>query len=124
MAVASPSVSGVGGHDDLLHAPGGHPLHQGFDMQVVGPHVVHGGDDPVEHVVEPLVLPGALHGHHVLGVGHHADGGGVPPWDWGRWGRGRPLGQVLAHGQQWMVDLAVQDGLGKGGRLLLGRDST
>ena len=69
---------GIGGHDDLLDPAGGHPLYQGLDVQVIRPHVVHGGDHPVEHVVEPLVLPGPLHGHHLLRLGHHTDDGGVP----------------------------------------------
>ena len=32
----------------------------------------------MEHMVQSLVLPGALHSGHILGVGHHADGGLVP----------------------------------------------
>ena len=88
-------------------------------MQVVGSHVVHGGDDSVEHVVEPLVLPGALHGYYVLGVGHHADGGGVPPGT-GADGAGTlALGQILAHRAAVDGGLGRLDGLRKRCRLVL-----
>ena len=106
MAVASPSVSGIGGHDDLLDPAGGHPLYQGLDVQVVRPHVVHGGDHPVEHVVEPVVLPGALHGHYVLWVGHHTDDGGVPLGAGADGAGAVPLRQILTH------RTAVDGGLG------------
>ena len=110
---------GIGGHDDLLDPAGGHPLYQGLDVQVIRPHVVHGGDHPVEHVVEPLVLPGPLHGHHVLRVGHHTDDGGVPLGA-GEDGAGAvPLRQMLTHRTAVDGGLGGQNGLGKGGGVLL-----
>ena len=73
----------------------------------------------MEHVVHPLVLPGALHGHHVLGVGHHADDAAVPPGGGADGAGPLPLGQVLAHGAAGDGGLGLEDGVGKGpGRLL------
>ena len=44
--MASPLRVRVGGHDDLLDASGGHPLHQRFDVQVIGTHMAHGEITP------------------------------------------------------------------------------
>ena len=107
----------VGGHDDLLNAPGGHPLHQGADVQVVRADVVHGGEHPVKNVVQPVVLPAALHGDHVFGIGDHADGGAVP-FGAGADGAGAAsLGEVLADGTAVDGGFGINDGPGESGGL-------
>ena len=58
MAVASPSVSGLVAMMTSLHLALGHPVEQRLDVQVVRPHVVHGGDDAVEHMVAAVDIPG------------------------------------------------------------------
>ena len=73
----------------------------------------------MEHVVEAGVLPGALHGHHVLGVGHHADHRGVPLGILADGAQPLPLGEVLAHGAAVDGGFGADDGVGKGGGLLL-----
>ena len=67
----------IGGHDDLSDAALGHAVQQGSDVQIVRAYVVHGGQHAVKHMVTAAVLPAALDGDHVPGVGHHADGGVV-----------------------------------------------
>ena len=87
-------------------------------MQVVRAHPVHGRYDPVEHMIDATVLPAALHGHHVLGIGYHANGGPVPLLA-GTDGAGAlPLGEILAYGAAVDHLFGLQDGLGEGGRLL------
>ena len=83
-------------------------------MQVVRPHPVHGGEDPVEDVVLPPVLPGPLHGDDVLGVGHHAHLAAVPLLTGADGAGPLPLGEVLADGTQGDGPFGLQDGLGKG----------
>ena len=88
-------------------------------MQVVGPHVVHGGEHAVEHVVVPPVLPAALNGDHVAGVSHHADGALIPLLV-GADGAQPPGGEILAHRAQRHAALGVGDGVGERLRLLSG----
>ena len=111
----------VGGHNHLFHAAGGHPGDQFGDPQVIRPHVVHRGNYAVENVVQPMVFAGALHGDDVLGVRHHADQG-VVPLGAGTEGAGAvPLSEVLADGAAGHRAFGVEDGGGKGLRLLVGQ---
>ena len=70
-----------------------------------GPTPFMGGEDPVEDVVLPPVLPGPLHGDDVLGVGHHAHLAAVPLLTGADGAGPLPLGEVLADGTQgrWSV---------------------
>ena len=73
----------------------------------------------MEHMIQPVVLPGALHSHHVLGVCHHADNA-VIPLGAGAHGAGAlPLREILAHGAAVDGRFGLGDGLSKGIRLLL-----
>ena len=108
----------VGGHDDLSDAALGHAVQQGSDVQIIGPHVVHGGQHAVKHMVTAAVFPTALDGDHVPGIGHHADGGIVALLV-GADGAQAAGGQVLTHGAEGHVALGVHDGVGKGPGLLL-----
>ena len=60
--------------------------------------MVHGGNDPVQHMVQAVVLPAALQRGHVLGVGHHADKGGIPAAAGTDRAGAVALGEVLAEG--------------------------
>ena len=66
------------------------------------------------------VLPGPLHGGHVPGVRHHADGGSVPLGG-GADGAQATGGEVLAHRTAGDAALGLCDGVGKGLGLLLGQ---
>ena len=108
----------VRGHDDLFDIALRHAVQERLDLKIVGPHVVHRGDDAVEHVVASVILAGALDGDHVARVGHHADDVLVAL-------RGRadgakpPIGQVAADGAASHGALGLDDGVGKGLRFLL-----
>ena len=71
----------------------------------------------MEHVIQTLVLPRSLHGDDVLGIGHHADGGLVPPRAGTQSAKPLPLGQVLADGTVGDGAFGVADGIGEGFRL-------
>ncbi len=66
----------------------------------------------MEDMIMSVVLPGTLHGCHVPGVRHHADGGAVP---FGRGADGaQPSGsKVLTHRTAGYTALGVQNGVGK-----------
>ena len=71
----------------------------------------------MEHMVQPLVLSRSLHGDDVLGVGHHADGGLIPPRAGAQGAEPLPLGQVLTDGAVGDGAFGVADGIGEGFRL-------
>ena len=73
----------------------------------------------MEHVVQAVVLPAALHRHHVLGVGHHAQGSSVPLGAGADGAGPLPFSQVLTDGTGVDVGLGVRDSLGEGGGFLL-----
>ena len=77
MAVASPFQVGIGGQYDLPDLPGPKALHEGLNLQLVRADAVHGGDDAVQHVVEPLVGVGTLQCHGVQRLLNDANGGSV-----------------------------------------------
>ena len=110
----------VGGHDDLGDAALGHAVQQGADVQIVGAHMVHGGQHAVEHVVAAAVLAAALDGDDVTGIGYHADGG-VVPFGVGTDGAQPAGGEVLAGGTKGDAALGVGDGIGEGLGLLGGQ---
>ena len=66
----------------------------------------------MEHMVVAVVLPAALDGHHIPGIGHHADGAAVPSGG-GADGAQAAGGKVLAHGAAGDGALGVQNGVGK-----------
>src|SRR5699024_162083 len=68
---------GVGGDDGLLDFAIGQAAHQFADAQVIGADAVDRIDRPAEHVVPPAEFPGALDGHHILGLLHDAQQAGV-----------------------------------------------
>ena len=73
----------------------------------------------MEHMVQALVLTGALHGGHVLGVSHHTDGGLVPLGA-GTDGAGAvPIRQILADGAAVDSRLGADDRLGEGVGLVI-----
>ena len=78
----------------------------------------------MEHMVHSPVLPGALHGHHVLGVGHHAHQGMVPLGGGAQGALPLPVGEVLAHRAAADALFRVQQGGGEvpGGLLGLVQD--
>ena len=110
----------VGGHDDLVDAALGHTVQQRLDVQVVGPHVVHGGQYAVEHVIAAAVLPAALDGDDIPGVGHHAYRGVVPLLI-GAYRAQPPSGEILAHRAQGDAALGIGNGVGEGLCLLRGQ---
>ena len=61
-----PLHRGTGGHDDLLDRviQAGQ---QFLDAELLGADPIHGRDQPVEHMVQPVVLVGALDGLDVTG---------------------------------------------------------
>ena len=63
-------------------------------------------------MVQAMILPGALDGDQVLGVGDHADGAPVPPGV-GADGAQLPLGEILAHPAGVDGAAGVQNGPGK-----------
>ena len=75
----------------------------------------------MENMVAPGILPGALQGVDVLRVGHHADGGPVPPGAAADGAQAVALGKVLAFRAQGDGALGGDDGVGKGVGLLLGK---
>lgn len=104
-----PLDSGVGGHDDLLHLLVRHPHEELLDPDLIRADAVHGGDGPVEHMIHPMIFPGAFKGHHVPRILHHADNRPIPiprPAD----GAELLVGQIAADGA--FVDLlpALADG--------------
>ena len=111
---------GVGGHDNLADAALCHPIQQGLDLKIVRPHVVHGGQHAVEHVVMAVELPAALDSQHVTGVGHHADDRLVP-LGVGAHAAQAARRQVAAHRAQRHAPLGLDNGVGEAFRLLHGQ---
>ena len=89
-------------------------------MQIVGAHMVHGGQHAVEHVVAATVLAAALDGDDIPRVGYHADGG-VVPLGVGTDGAQPAGGEILADGTKGDAALGVGDGIGEGLGLLGGQ---
>ena len=75
----------------------------------------------MEDVVLSHIFPAALHGYHILGVGHHADGARIPLGAGADGAGAVPLGEVLADGTAVDVGLGVHNGPGEGGGLLFGQ---
>ena len=73
----------------------------------------------MEHMVQPLVLPGALHSSHVLGVGHHADGGLVPLGAGADGAGAVPVRQILADRAAVDRRLGTDNRLGEGVGLII-----
>ena len=90
-----PLHRGGQGQDDLLHRVVGQTVEQGADGQVLAAHPLDRVEQPVQHMVQAAVLPGALDGLDVLRGLDHADGGMVPRLV-GADGADLPLGVVLA----------------------------
>ena len=111
----------IGGHDDFLNAALCHTGDKLADAKVVRAHMVHGGEHAVEDVVQPVIFPGALHRHHVSGVGHHAHRGGVPPGTGADAAGAVPFGEILAHRAACNGTSCGEDCLSEGVRLLRGQ---
>ena len=89
-------------------------------MQIIGAHMIDGGEDTVEHMVATTELTGALHRQHIAGVGHHADDvliTLVVCADRAQAARR----QRAAHGAEGHAALGVHDGLGELLRFTLGQ---
>ena len=86
-------------------------------MQLVRPHLVHGGNHAAQNVVEAVVGARALYGLDVARLGHHADGRAVA-----RAVRahvaGVPRGVREANGAEVHLLLNVQDCRGQAAGLL------
>ena len=96
----------VGGQDDLLHVAALEAFQQGADLELLGTDAVHGGDDAVEHVVQPRVGARPLQRHHVEGLLDDAYAGAVPVGTAAEGAR-IGLGDVVAPGAE---DDTVLDG--------------
>src|SRR5205807_1302589 len=57
---------------ELLDTALARPVEELRDLEIVGPHAVHRGDRPVEHVVHAFELAGALDGEDIERLLDHA----------------------------------------------------
>ena len=98
MAVASPSVSGLVAMMTSSNSPGGYPLHQGLDLQIVRPHMVHGRQNAVEHMVAAVDTPGSARWPATSRGSATTQMVRRVPLGRGADGAEAPGGEVLAHG--------------------------
>ena len=68
---------GVCSHDYLADSAVFYTLEQLVYPELIGAYVAEGGDNAVEHVIQTVVLMGALNGDKILGVGHDAHGSSI-----------------------------------------------
>ena len=104
----------VGGQDDLFNLVGFlEPSKELLELDVLGASILHGGDGPVEDMVETPVVVDAFHGSQVPGCFNQADPGPVPAA-----GRadltGIILCQVAADGTEPDGLAGFTDGFGQG----------
>ena len=112
---------GICRHNDLLNLPLRHPVQEGFDIQVVGPHAIHWGEHPMEHMVGPVVFPGPLHGNDILGIGHHTDHAAISFLTGADGAQPLSFREVLTDGAEGNGPLGLQNRLSKLLHLILGQ---
>ena len=74
-------------------------LYTSLDLEVVGTHMVHGGQNAMEDVVAAMELSGPLHGDDIPWIRHHAQQTFVP-LGVGTDGAGAAGGEVAADGTE------------------------
>lgn len=104
---------GAQGKDDFFDVATGHSFYQAVNLEVLGAHAVHRTDKSAQHMIESIVLLGALDGHDVADVLYHADGGAVAP------GVGADvthigIADVVTHLAVFHFALELDDGIAKG----------
>ena len=67
----------------------------------------------MEHMIGAVIFPSTLDAEHVSRLGHHADGGFIPPVA-GADGADLPFGQILAYRAAAHIGFRLGNGVGKG----------